>query len=157
MCTEVLADEGRQRHREAGDGKEGKALELGIGAAARHGVRAEGVDVALHDDVCKGDDGILHAGGQAEVDNLLEHRQMEANFAQAHTVDRVIVAQAEDAKAEAHELRNTRGQCGRPDPPMEHTDKQQVERDVHKGRQAGNTAGGGCLPRPAGCRRRGYT
>ena len=37
MCTEVLADEGRQRHREAGDGKEGKALELGIGAAARHG------------------------------------------------------------------------------------------------------------------------
>ena len=135
MCTEVLADEGRQRHREAGDGKEGKALELGIGAAARHGVRAEGVDVALHDDVCEGDDGILYAGGQAKVDNLLEHRQMEANLAQAHTVDRVIVAQAEDAQAEAHELRNTRGQCGRPDPPMEHTDKQQIERDVHKRRQ----------------------
>ena len=45
------------------------------------------------------------------------------------------MAQAEDAKAEAHELRNTRGQCGRPDTPMEHTDKQQIERDVHKRRQ----------------------
>ena len=70
MRTEVLADEGRQRHREAGDGKEGKALELGIGAAARHGVRAKGVDVALHDDVCKGDDGILHTRRQAEADDI---------------------------------------------------------------------------------------
>ena len=135
MCTEVLADEGRQRHRKAGDGKEGKALELGIGAAARHGVRAEGVDVALDDDVRKGNDGILHTGGQAEVNNLLEHGQMEANFAQAHAVDRVIVAQAEDAQAEAHELRDACGQRGGPDAPMEHTDKQQVERDVHKRRQ----------------------
>ena len=69
--AEVLTDEGRERHGEGGYGKKYEAFDLGVGAAARHGVRAEGVDVALNDNVCDGNYGVLDSGGNTLVHNFL--------------------------------------------------------------------------------------
>ena len=68
--SQVLAHEGGQGHGEAGDGQKGKALHLGVGATASHGGVAKAVDVGLDHQVGKGDDGILHARGQAEADDI---------------------------------------------------------------------------------------
>ena len=41
---------------------------------------AEGVDIRLHDHVCKADDGVLNAGGKAIADDLPEHFAVDAEF-----------------------------------------------------------------------------
>lgn len=68
--SQVLSHKGGQGHGKAGNGQEGKALHLGVGAAACHSGGSKGVDVGLHHQVGKGDDGVLHAGGQAEANTF---------------------------------------------------------------------------------------
>ena len=79
-CTNILADEGRQRHREAGHRQEGEALHLAVRATARHGLRTERVDVGLHNDVGNRNDRVLHAGGQALHNDRLERRAVKSDF-----------------------------------------------------------------------------
>jgi len=64
LCTigtvraQILADECGQRHVEARDRQEGKALNARMCAAARHGSRTECIDVGLDDDIGEGDNAI---------------------------------------------------------------------------------------------------
>lgn len=134
LCAEVLADEGGQRHREAGDGQEAEALDAAVRAAARHGRRAELVDVALHDDVADGDDAVLQTGGQAVLQNFEERAPVKADFPQADAVRAFAAHQAEQAKRHAHQLGNGRRRGGGPYAHVEHADKEQVEHDVDEGR-----------------------
>ena len=102
--TEILADKGRQRHGEARDGQEGEPLKLGIRAVGSHGDLAEGIDVGLHDDVGKADDGVLHAGGQAVADDLAEHFAVDAQLLQLQLIDRALFHQMDEAQHHAHGL-----------------------------------------------------
>ena len=128
--AEVLADKGRQRHGEAGDRQKRKAFQFGIGAAARHGIRAEGIDVALHNDIGKGDDGILHAGGKTEMHDLPQHREVKADFPQPYAINRIIMAKAVQAEPEADKLRDGGCRCGGPDSKSKHADKEQIQPDI---------------------------
>ena len=140
---QVLADKGGQSHGEAGDREEGEALDPGVGAAARHGVVSEGVDVALNDDVGQADDGVLDTGGQAEANDLLEGVLFDP---QAPDLDLVDLAGSEEAAQNQYHgdhLGDHRGRGGGAHPPVEHRHEQQVQRHVD---------GGGCdqvIQRPA--------
>ena len=57
--AQVLPDEGGNGRGKAGNGQEGEALHLGIGAAAAHGHLAKGIDIGLHHYIGQRDDGIL--------------------------------------------------------------------------------------------------
>ncbi len=86
FCTKILADKGGQRKGKTGDGKEAESFYLGIGAAAGNCHLAEFVNVGLDDDIGKGDDGILKAGGQSVCYDLAEHGQVKSNGAQGDPV-----------------------------------------------------------------------
>ena len=134
-CSEVLADERRQRHGVAGDGQKGKALQLGIGAAARDGILAEDIDIGLHDDVCKGDDGVLHAGGQTVADDLAQHRLFHADRAQPEPVAVAAAHQPKNAQQGADKLRNGGRQRGSPDATIQHTDQKIIQRHIEHRRE----------------------
>ena len=84
--TEVLAGICRERHREARDRQKRKALELTVRAAGGDGDFSEGVDIRLHDHVCKADDGVLNAGGKTIPDDLPEHFPVDAELAPLQAV-----------------------------------------------------------------------
>ncbi len=65
LGTEVLADKGGERHGEAGDGKEAKALYFGVGAASGDSHFPEFIDIGLYHHIGQGDDGVLEPGRQA--------------------------------------------------------------------------------------------
>ena len=133
--AEVLAGVGGQSHGKAGDRQEGEALQLGIRAVSRHGQLAEGVDIALHDDVCQADDRVLHAGGQAVSHHLLQHLPVEAQLAPAEGIGHPFSAQMDQAEHHADGLGDRRGDCCRPYAPVKDRDEEQVERDVDEGRE----------------------
>ena len=86
LRAEVLAGIGRKRHGKACNRQEGEAFELAVGAVSCHGDFAEGIDVRLHDDVCKSDDGILHAGRKPVAKNQADHFTIGAQMRQPQTV-----------------------------------------------------------------------
>ena len=133
-CAEVLPNEGRQRHGEAGDRQEREALQLGVRAVGRHGDLAEGVDVGLDNDVCKADDGVLHAGRKTVADDLTEHFAVDMQLFQLDLIDRTLLHQVDHAQDHADGLRDRRGDGSRPHAPMERADKQQIEHNIGKGR-----------------------
>ena len=102
--AEILADEGRQRHGEAGDRQERKALQLGIRTVGRHGNLAEGVDIGLDNDICKADDGVLHTGRQTVADDLAEHFAVNAQLFQLDLIDRTLLHQMDHAQDHADSL-----------------------------------------------------
>jgi len=132
--TEVLPDKSRQRHGEAGNRQEREALQLGVRAVGRHGDLAEGIDVGLDNDVCKADDGVLHAGRQAVADDLTEHFAVDMQLFQLDLIDRTLLHQMDHAQDHADGLRDRRGDGSRPHAPMERADKQQIEHNIGKGR-----------------------
>ena len=133
-CAQILPHKGGQRHRKAVDGQEAKALHLGIGAVARHGGLAEGVDIGLHDHVGKGNDGILHAGGKADPDHLDQDPFVKADLPQPQTVVFLRPQQLDQAQQSADHLGNDRGQGGAAYPCMERRDKRQVQHQIdHRG------------------------
>ena len=81
LCTKVLADECRQRHRKARNRKERKALDFCIRTAACHRHLSEGVDVGLHKNVRNRDYGVLKARRHAVPDDLAEHSAVKPDFA----------------------------------------------------------------------------
>ena len=129
-CAQVLADERGQRHVEAGHGQEREALDARVRAAARHGRRAERVDVGLHHDVGERDDAVGQAGGHAVGENGAQGLPVKAELPEAHTVVAVAVHQAIQAQRGRDNLRDGRGRRGGGHAEVQHADEQQIERDV---------------------------
>ena len=130
VCAQVLADERGQRHVEAGHGQEREALDARVRAAARHGRRAERVDVGLHHDVGKRDDAVGYAGGHAVGENGAQGLPVKAELPEAHAVVAVAVHQAIQAQRGGDDLRDRRGCRGGGHAEVQHADEQQIERDV---------------------------
>ena len=130
--AQVLAHEGRQTHDKAGHRQEGEALDLGIGAAAGHGVGAEGVDIGLDHYIGQTDDRVLDTRGQAEADDLPEHGLVEADLPQLHPVEPVGPDQLPDTQQGRNGLGNHRGGRRRGHAPAEHRHEQQVQRHIDK-------------------------
>ena len=65
LGSQVLADKGGTGHVETGNRQEGEAFNLGMDAIGSHRQLAEGIDLGLHYNICKGNHGILYARGQA--------------------------------------------------------------------------------------------
>ena len=103
-CAEILADKSRQRHGEAGNGQERKALQLGVRAVGRHGDLAEGIDVGLDNDIRKTDDGVLHAGRQTVADDLAEHFAVDTQLFKLKLIDRALFHQVDHAQDHADGL-----------------------------------------------------
>ena len=135
LGTQILAYEGGQSLGKAGHRQEGKALDLTVGAAARHCRLAEAVDVALDHQIGEGNDGILDAGGQAETDDGLQTLPVEPHLPELQLVGRVHLHQMDAAKRCADSLGNGGGQGRCPDSHPEHTHKQQIQSHIDKGRQ----------------------
>ena len=85
--AQILADEGGERHGEAGNRKKAEAFDFGVRAEAGHGHFAEGIDIGLYDHIGKGDDGILDSGGKPQVEDLQQDRAVDADVFYLQTVD----------------------------------------------------------------------
>lgn len=68
--TQILPHKGGEGLAEAGDRKKRKALQFGIGAATRHSVLAEIVDIGLHHHVGDGDDAVLYTRGHTVAQDI---------------------------------------------------------------------------------------
>ena len=88
----------------AGDGQEGKAFKLGIGAAAGNGVFVEHIDVRLDNDIGKGDNGILNTGGQPVANDLAQHGSLDAQTAEAEAVVLAALCQSDNTQHGAQKL-----------------------------------------------------
>ena len=110
LGAQVLADKGGDGHGKTGDGQEGKALDLGIGAAARHGHLAKGVDIGLDHHIGQSDDGVLEAGGQAVLDDELQGGQIKTDFSQLHLLGLIGTHQPDQAQEEADKVGDDGGQ-----------------------------------------------
>ena len=130
--TEVLADERGDRHVEADDGQEGKALYLAVGAVCCGGVFAEGVYLCLHDGVCEGYDGVLHTGGQAVAEDLKQHSFVYAKLFELDGVDLILHEQMTQTQHDACRLRQHGCDRRRPHAPAEACNEEDVERNVQK-------------------------
>ena len=128
--TEVLAGICRERHRKARDRQKRKALELAVRAAGCDGDFAEGVDICLHDHVCKADDGVLNAGGKAIADDLPEHFAVDAEFCPMQVVFCRFFRQLRQAQNDADGLRDDGCDGSGPDAPAKAADEQNVQNDV---------------------------
>ena len=73
--------------------QQGKLIELAVNGPARRAVRAEGVDIGLHEYVGKRGDRALQGGGQADAYNLPEHRQLDAQPAEEQLIRAVRARQ----------------------------------------------------------------
>ena len=89
MRTQILPHKGGKGLGEAGDRQEGKAFQLGVRAAACHGILAEAVDVALHKHICHSDDAVLHTGGKSVTDDVHKAFLIKADLFQLHPIRRV--------------------------------------------------------------------
>ena len=132
-CAQILPRKGGQRHGKGGDGQEHEALHLGVGAAARHGIGAEGIDVGLHHHVGDGDDGVLHTGGDALRRDLLEHRQLEADALGNQPIGAVRLHQLPEAQHGADHLAHHRGDGGAVDTPFQRSHEDQIQRHIGDG------------------------
>ena len=130
--TQVLAHEGGKGLAEAGDGQEGEAFQLGIGAAACHSRRAETVDAALNHQIRHGDDGILDTGGQAEADDIFQAGQIKADLPDVHLVGRVFCPQQVDAAEGGTDTLGDGSRHGSgAHTPLKAAHKQQVQHNIH--------------------------
>lgn len=84
--SQVLADEGGHGHCEAGDWQKAEALNFGISPAPGHGHFPKTVYIGLHHNVGDGDYGILETGRKAVLNNLLQEKEIEADFPEMNPV-----------------------------------------------------------------------
>ena len=131
-CAKILSHEGGQGLRKAGHGQEGKALQLGIGAAAGHSGLAEAVDIGLDHHVGKGDDAVLHAGGQTVADNIQKAFAVETEIPEPDTVGGIHPQQMDQAQKGADTLGDGGGNGGRAYTEAKSRHKQQVQADIDK-------------------------
>ena len=132
--TDILADEGRQRHRKAGHGQKSKALDLAVGTAPGHGLRTERVDVGLHDDIGNRDDRVLDAGRQALHNDCLEGWGVKSDLVPMHSPFLFAVGQLGKGQNGADRLGGNRGKGGRTHAHAQPADQNQVENDIDDGR-----------------------
>ena len=129
--TEILPDKGGYCRSEGGDGEENKALNLGISAAARHCIGAEGVDIALHDHIGYRNDRILYAGGDALTGDLAEHGKVKSYAFQHHALRAGRAEQLYKAHGRADGLAQNGGYRRARNAHVERSDKYEVKDYVH--------------------------
>lgn len=125
--AQVLTDKRSHGHGKAGDGKEAEPFYFGIGAAACHGHFAEAVDIGLHHNIGNGNDGVLKAGGQAVLNNLLQEEEVKADFADMYPVIFRAPGKADDTQNRADKLGNDGCQSRAADTETKYTYEQQVQ------------------------------
>ncbi len=130
---DVLAYKGGQGHGKAGDRQKGKALDFAVGTAARHGRRAEGVDVGLDDDVGQGDDRVLNAGGNTQIDDLPKHIAVKAYLPPGQAVAVPGVGELAESQEGAEGLAEDGGQSRAGHAPAEDGHEQQIQYHVGEG------------------------
>ena len=134
--TQILTNERGQSHGETGDGQKGETFDLLMGTTAGHGCVTEGVDVGLHHQIGKADDGILNTGRQAELNDGFQKSGIEPNFTKPQAIFlRNTPHQTETAEQGADTLGNGGGQSCGTDTEAEITNQQKVQADVNKGRK----------------------
>ena len=130
FCPQVLADKSGHGHGEAGDGKEAEPFDFGIGAAACHGHFAEAVDIGLHYNISDGNNGVLEAGGQAVLNNLLQEKEVKTDFTDMHPVILRASGKADDTQSRTHKLGNDGCQRRAAHAKTEYAYKQQVKQNI---------------------------
>ena len=77
LCADILAHEGSDRGTEGFAGQGDEFVQLLGHADACHGSGAEASDVAPHKEIGERDQGALHAGGKADVEDVGDHRRVQ--------------------------------------------------------------------------------
>ena len=109
--------------RKAGDRQERKAFQLGIGAAAGHGIFAKAIDVALDNNVCQCNHTVLYTGGQTVAHDVHQAFFVETDLLDADAVRSIYPKNMDKAQKGADTLRNSGGNGCCADTPMENSDK----------------------------------
>ena len=132
--AQVLPDEGGNGRGKAGNGQEGEALHLGIGAAAAHGHLAKGIDIGLHHYIGQRDDGILQTAGQTIGEDHTGHFRVKADLPPFHLAFAGNgVHQPPHAQEHADELRNDGGQRRAVHIHLKDGDKQNIQHHIGDG------------------------
>ena len=130
--AQILSDKGGQGHGETGDGQKREALDLGIGAAARHGGSAEAVDIGLDHQIGNADDGVLNTGGKTESHDGFQAAGIKPDGPDMHFVCFFGSQQLTETKQRADTLGDGGGQCRCSNPQMEYRHKQQIQYHIHQ-------------------------
>lgn len=115
--------------------QQGKLIELAVNGPARRAVRAEGVDIGLHEYVGKRGDRALQGGGQADAYNLPEHRQLDAQPAEEQLIRAVRARQHIQHQRSGERLRQDGRVSYARNAHVEHQHKDQIARRVDNGRE----------------------
>ena len=115
--------------------QQGKLIELAVNGPARRAVRAEGVDIGLHEYVGKRGDRALQGGGQADAYNLPEHRQLDAQPAEEQLIRAVRARQHIQHQHGGQRLRQDGRVSHARNAHVEHQHKDQIARRVDNGRE----------------------
>ena len=131
--AQVLPHEGGEGLGEAGHRQEGEALQLGVGAAARHGRLAKGVDIGLHHHIGHRDDAVLHAGGQTVFQNVQQALFIKADLLKGDPVGGIHPQQVEAAQQGADPLGDGGGDGGGAHAEAQHRHEQHIQHHVDPG------------------------
>ena len=131
----VLADEGGGGHSHALHGQHDELIQLVVAAPPRHHVRAEHVDIALHEDIGEGGDDRLDRGGHTHSKDPSQNWEIQMQLPPVQTIDITGAGQ----KHEDHRRRDKLGQDGGDgrarNPGLQHQHEEQVEHDVQHARE----------------------
>ena len=125
--AQILADEGGHGHGEAGDWQKAEALDFGISPAPGHGHFPKTVDISLHNYIGNGYNGILETGRQAVLDDLLQEKEIEADFPEMNPVILRAFCQEYQAQDGAGKLGNNGSQGRASHAEAENAYKQQIQ------------------------------
>ena len=102
-------------------------------AAAGHGRVTEGVDVGLDHQIGKADDGILHAGGQAEAENGFQKCRVKPDLAEPQAVILLDAHQPDAAQQGADTLGNGGGQGSGANAVAQIRNKEHIQHHIDEG------------------------
>ena len=133
LRTEILTDKGRQRHGKASDRKKGEAFDFLIASDAGDGGGAEAVDIGLNEHIGKGDNRILQAGREPDLQNSLYHFFVQPDFTEGQVQRPAQTMQPAQGQQHADKLGNAGGKRRSADAKVHPGYKQKIQHHVEHG------------------------